>query len=208
MSNNLETSVPTVDIAEELIVQQGSNCKPNTWTLATRLGEMLHKAEKLFAPRDCSYTILGFEFSADGPKIWYPGNRNHIVVRLNKCFITNPLRAYYDLAHETVHLLSPTGGSDANNFEEGVACYFADCYIKSELCTTRSWDLIPTSYECALALVKPLLDSDRDCVKRLRCIEPSFSKMKEEMIRKEFPCWCPEIVERLVKPFNRKQAVQ
>ena len=37
--------------------------------------------------------------------------------------------ACYELVHETVHLLAPTGGNDATNFEEGVACYFADHYM-------------------------------------------------------------------------------
>ena len=208
MSNTSEKPVPTVDIAETLIVTQKID-DVYTWTLPSRLGDMLHLAEEQFGPRDCSYTILGIHFIEGYPMLWYPKYREdkqnkNIVVTLDKCVITNPVGAYHQLAHETVHLLSPTGDSKSTNFEEGVACYFADYYIKSKLCTTRSWNLIPTNYECALALVKPLLDSDRDCVKRLRCIEPSFSKMKEEMIRKEFPCWCPEIVERLVEPFERK----
>ena len=43
---------------------------------------------------------------------------------------TNILQACYQMAHETVHLLAPSGGRNANNFEEGVACYFAAYYMK------------------------------------------------------------------------------
>src|SRR4051812_12688158 len=49
-----------------------------TWTLASRLGDMLHLAETMFGPRDPSYTVLGVEFVADNPRVWYPGNRKFI----------------------------------------------------------------------------------------------------------------------------------
>ena len=38
-----------------------------TWTLASRLGEMLKLAEERYGPRDAGYTILGVEFADDGP---------------------------------------------------------------------------------------------------------------------------------------------
>ena len=59
-----EQPMPQINIDSDLLVAQrlpdGSGY---TWTLASRLGEMLHMAEELFGPRDCSYTILGIEFT-------------------------------------------------------------------------------------------------------------------------------------------------
>ena len=68
-----EQTMPQIDINSDLLITQPMS--DGTWTLASRLGDMLHMAEELFVSRDCSYTILGIEFASDVPKIWYP--RNH-----------------------------------------------------------------------------------------------------------------------------------
>ena len=61
--------MPQINIDSDLLVAQRlSDGCGYTWTLASRLGEMLHMAEELFGPRDCSYTILGIEFGPDNPK--------------------------------------------------------------------------------------------------------------------------------------------
>jgi hypothetical protein len=39
-----------------------------TWTLASRLGEMISEIEAQFGKRDRSWTILGIEFCDTGPK--------------------------------------------------------------------------------------------------------------------------------------------
>ena len=79
-----EQPMPQINIDSDLLVAQRlSDGCGYTWTLASRLGEMLHMAEELFGPRDCSYTILGIEFGPDNPRIWYPGNRRHIIIQLD-----------------------------------------------------------------------------------------------------------------------------
>src|SRR5215467_11622293 len=83
-----------------------------SWTLASRLGHMLRTAEERYGPRDLSYTILGVEFGGDIPHIWYPGNCRHVIVQIARYCINNLQHAYYQLAHECIHLLSPRG--DAN----------------------------------------------------------------------------------------------
>ncbi len=45
-----------------------------TWTLASRLGEMILDIEAQFGKRDRSWTILGIEFCDTGSQIWFPGN--------------------------------------------------------------------------------------------------------------------------------------
>lgn len=40
--------------------EDGTGC---TWTLSSRLGQMLREAEEQFGERDKSYTILGIEFN-------------------------------------------------------------------------------------------------------------------------------------------------
>ena len=172
-----------------------------TWTLPFRLGEMLHMAEKLFGPRDLSYTILAIEFVSDGPYIWYPLN-HHMTIRLRDSAAKNMSQACYQMAHETVHLLAPSGGQNANNFEEGVACYFASYYMERKL-EDSSWRPTLSSYKRALAVIKSRLDEDIYCVRRLREHKPSFRDITKEEISKEFPKLTSENVDFLMSKFDR-----
>ena len=94
--------------------------KPDTegsgysWTLAAALGEMLLFAEEKFGPRDTSWTILGIDFTTDYSKTWTPGNGTHIIIQLHSNLLTDHYYAYMNLAHECIHLLSPTGKADAS----------------------------------------------------------------------------------------------
>ncbi len=189
--------------SELLVTQRLSDGSGYTWTLASRLGEMLQMAEGLFGQRDSSYTILGVEFIVGIPQIWYPGNCKHIIIQLNQNAATNMLQACYQMAHETVHLLSPTGGNHANNFEEGVACYFAAYYLKNKL-NAPNWEPTLQSYKQALALIAPRLDEDIYCVRRLRERQSSFSKISREQISTEFPNLTLDDVDFLIKKFDRE----
>ncbi|MDE0684389.1 MAG: hypothetical protein OXI63_15835 [Candidatus Poribacteria bacterium] len=159
-------------------------------------------AEELFGPRDYSYTILGIEFVADGPRIWYPGNRKHIIIQLDPSAAMDMSRACYQMAHETIHLLAPSGGQNANNFEEGVACYFAAYYMAKKL-NKPNWQPTLPSYKRALELVTPLLNKDIYCVRRIRGLQPSLPKISSEEISTEFPDLTSEEVDFLIKKFNR-----
>ena len=61
-----------------------------TWTLGSRLGDMLRLAQEFFGPRDTSYTILNVNFSDDGPLIWHLGNRKDIIIHLATQAAANP----------------------------------------------------------------------------------------------------------------------
>ncbi|MDE0636568.1 MAG: hypothetical protein OXI43_12075 [Candidatus Poribacteria bacterium] len=163
---------------------------------------MLHTAEELFGQRDLSYTILGIEFVEDGPRIWYPGDRKHIIIHLGSLAATDMAQACYQMAHETIHLLAPSGGKNANNFEEGVACYFATYYLEKWL-NALNWRPTLTSYRRVFEFVSPLLDVDISCVRRLRNQQPSFSKMNKEQVSTAFPSLTPDDVDFLISKFNR-----
>ena len=185
-----------------LIAHPLSDKSGYTWTLASRLGDMVHMAEELFGWRDYSYTLLGVEFSDDGPQIWYPRNRRHIIIQLSLPAAANMSQACYQMAHETVHLLAPSGSRNANNFEEGVACYFAAYYMKKKL-NEPSWSPNLPSYRRALALIKPRLDEDVYCVCRLRDTKPSFRDMRKEDISTEFSDLTSDDLDFLISKFDR-----
>ena len=185
-----------------IIAERKPNGSGYTWTLASRLGEILHMTEELFGPRDYSYTLLGIEFGPDNPRIWYPEDRRHIIIQLSLRAATNMSQACYQMAHETVHLLAPSGGRNASNFEEGVACYFAAYYMKCKFNWPNRSPTLP-SYRRALDLIAPRLDEDIYCIRRLREHHPSFQDITKEEISREFPKLASEDVDFLMSKFDR-----
>ena len=175
------------------------------WTLTTRLGDMLQEAEKLFGKRDYCYTPIGVEFyDGEMPMVWYPGDCKHckhVAIRLLATAENNCCQALYQLAHETVHLLSPTGGSNANNFEEGVATWFSNYYLKNN--GFSDFSLTVESYKRPLKIVKPYLCKDPCLVKIIRKKQPSFHKMTVEDLEPVFPCISKEDLDFLVAKFQR-----
>lgn len=149
-----------------------------TYTLPTRLGHILRLAELMYGPRDRSWTILGIEFNLDSnasPQIWYPDNCKNIAIQLNSAALEDTVLACYQLAHEAIHLLAPSGSRLANVLEEGVAVYFSLLYVTQHLkgkvkCNHEAY--IRAYYE-----VSKLLNVDPDAIKKLRGVEPCFYKM-------------------------------
>ena len=106
------------------------------------------------------------------------------------------------MAHETIHLLAPSGGQNANNLEEGIACYFAAYYMKNKL-NEPDWRPTLPSYKRALKLIISRLDEDIYCIRRLRENQPLFPKMGREAITAEFPNLTLDDVDFLTRKFNR-----
>lgn len=197
--------VKSMEIEADLIVAHRLATNDGyTWTLASRLGGMLRDAEDKFGERDRSYTILGIEFCGDFPQVWYPDNCRHVVIQLTESCLTNLQEACYQLAHECIHLLSPSGSNDSTNVEEGVACYFAAYYMRTEF-AQQFWPTLP-SYRRAFALVTPRLDADVHCMRRLRKEHSSFSQIPKEAIAAEFPALSSSDIDFLACKFDRNAA--
>lgn len=173
-----------------------------SYTLASRLGQILRLAEDRYGQRDHSYTPLGVEFSPNGPQLWFPGNIRHVVIQLSLECRTEPLRAYYQLAHETVHLLSPTGGRDTTVLEEGLATYFSEMYMLEHF--ESPWHSGMESYSSARAHVKALLDLDEQAIKRLREEQSKISSITAEEILSRYPEIGDAVATALTQPFTRE----
>lgn len=173
-----------------------------SWTLASLLGDMLHRAEQIFGPRDSSYTILGVEFCAGTPQLWYPGNRRHIAIQLTMECLTDQVRACYQLAHESVHLLAPTGGRNANVLEEGLATYFSELYLHDTFAKTMLPEL--ASYADACSRVRQLLAIDPSVIRTLRAKQPAIHLATVDDILAARPDVPRELAESLVSPFVRQ----
>lgn len=170
-----------------------------SWTLTSYLGDMLTKAEQAYGSRDISYTILGIEFYDSGPQIWFPGNCRHIAIQLTLSTMNDMPLGCYQLAHECIHLLSPTGTRASSTLEEGLATFFAHNYVQDKF-------NIPISagdprYESARVLVSQLLSIDENAVKTLRDIEPTISNITASQILSCYPSFDSRTAEALVAPF-------
>jgi hypothetical protein len=162
----------TTQIETELFVARLADESDRCWTLATRLGDMLREAERQFGARDMSYTILGIEFAGDQPMIWYPGDCKHIVIQLTVDALTDLPRACYQLGHECIHTLAPTGRQDAINLEEGLATLFGENYATKWFNTPR--DCGGKTYEVAKAVTQKALSMNPNFIRQIRAHKPSF----------------------------------
>ena len=182
-----------MDIHPKLIFTEPLERNGYTWTLASQLGNMLRLAEQRFGPRDRSYTFVGIEFVNGVPQIWFPGNCQHVAIQLGLPCMNEPDRACFQLAHETIHLLSPTGSNDPNVLEEGLAAHFQSWYMKNHYppdwpMSCVDWNTLACkSYEKARALVHELLKFGDDIIKKLRVAEPTLSRITAKLIQECVP---------------------
>ena len=96
-----------------------------SYTLVSLLATFIREAEQRYLERDHSWTILGVEFGGDRPCVWYPYNSEFISIKLSLTAASSIDAAIWELAHETIHLLAPTGKpGSATNMEEGLATLF------------------------------------------------------------------------------------
>jgi hypothetical protein len=173
--------------------------KGYTWTLASRLGQILRIVEDLYGPRDMSYTVLGIEFGGGVPQLWYPGAGRHIVVQITPECATDMQRACYQMAHESIHLLSPTGGTNTNTLEEGLATHFSARYMLHHF--QAVWHAGPGSYHTACQYLEQLLALDAGIVRTLRQLQPTLSAITAEQIRSAHPGVTEGLATALAQPF-------
>ena len=172
-----------------------------SYTLTSRLGHMLREVQQSYGERDSTYTVLGIEFEASGPQIWYPGNCRHIAIQLTPDTATDMRKGCYQLAHECIHLLSPFGTRGANTLEEGLATFFAQKYIQDNF--SFSMPATIQSYETARQLVAELLAIDNDAIKILRRVEPTISKITASQMLACYPSLSTITANALEAPFVR-----
>jgi hypothetical protein len=172
-----------------------------TWTIASRISDALHTAENLYGERDKSYFLAGFEFGTTIPRLWYPGDRKHIVIQLSPEAKASFPQAIFQIAHEVIHLLSPTGGAHANILEEGLAEHFSESYASAA--TGTPWHPTTAAYTVARDLVRKLLAFDSDAVRKIRKHEPCMSNFTPEVILAHVSGVPKELADRLCVPFIR-----
>jgi hypothetical protein len=155
--------------------------KGHSWTITSKLGHILRTAESVYGERDKTYTILGIELTTNGePGIWYPGDCKDLVIQITSNCENDLNRAAFQVAHEAIHCLCPTGGRNANFLEEGLATHFSIEYTRDN--GHGNWTPSVPKYSEALQFVEHLLSIDSNIIKTLRQIEPTLSLITRELL--------------------------
>ena len=153
----------------------------HSWTIISKFGHILQTAEAKYGERDKSYTILGIEFTkVNNPQIWYPEACKNIIIQITVSCSDDMNRAVYQVAHEAIHCLFPSGGENSNFLEEGLATHFSIEYTQSN--GHGTWNSNDTKYEEALNLVNELFGIDPHIIKKLRYTEPILSLVTKELL--------------------------
>ena len=174
--------------------------------LDDHLDDMLREIKDLYGERDAKWNIFGIDFfSKDGPHIVYPYDYpDNILIRLTPDVQKEEekARACFQLAHETVHLLSPTGPGhgSAKILEEGLGTIYSKQYVSRHFgYTMQTGD---PRYDEAASFVQDLLNAYPSAIKNLRSFEPCFSKMTTDTFLSAGIEYPQEKINVLLKPFG------
>jgi hypothetical protein len=178
-----------------------------TWTLASRLGQLIDLAESEYGERDNSWTILGTEFTNENqPSNWHPGGfaKKKIVFLLTPEAANNKKEAMYQLAHEVIHALSPNNQHDANYFEEGIAVFFAIHATQKMGFSITPRYISSKKYKKAYELINAIYTAHPDAGKRISQARKSgylFSTMEAKQLLMLFPEISPSGATQLAEKF-------
>jgi hypothetical protein len=111
----------------------------------------------------------------------------------------NEGQAIFQLAHECIHLLAPTGGGGVTCLEEGLAAVFARLYTKQA--AFGDWYDTVEKYIEAAKLVDELLRIEPELVKRIRVSKPTISRLTSEDLIAASPKVERPLAEALTLPF-------
>lgn len=172
--------------------------------LLEELHLMVKMAEELFGPRDESYEILPPEFHALGPQVFYP-EESKILIKLSFHCSHDPVRTAYQLAHESIHVLSPVNIGWASVLEEGLATCFSYRYV-CERFEGQGEDQYLDSGDPWLNhahdLVARMLSTNPTGIKEMREEEFVISDFSAELILQHYPELSDEEAELLTKHFQ------
>jgi hypothetical protein len=154
-----------------------------TWTVVSRLSEILQNAEKRYGKRDPSWTLLGVEFTnLNQPEIWYPfisDGRQHLIIQLTKSASKNEKEALFQLSHEVIHLLSPAGKEHSSVFEEGLATYFSIENMKALNYDIDERYISQKKYQQAYQLIDHLYKSFPNTEDRIKTLRANVKRTRD-----------------------------
>jgi hypothetical protein len=152
-------------------------------TLMQELLRIFKEAELLFGPRDASYQLSVpriTECASSRTYIFGPLRKTRIY--LSRDSRTKPWLASLELAHEAIHVLSPSGFSLAPTIlEEGLAEWFAQRYVSRVHQMVFERGANPKA-DAVMRAVSTLLAKNQSVIKNLRTRQPVISRIDEKLL--------------------------
>ena len=152
-------------------------------TLMQELLKIFKESELLFGPRDASYELSAPRITECASSRTYFFKPLRIVrIYLSRDSRTKPWLASLELAHESVHVLSPVPfGRGLTILEEGLAEWFAQRYAGRVHGVTFERGSNPRADAVMLA-VSTLLAKNQFVIKALRTRQPVISKIDPKLL--------------------------
>lgn len=152
-------------------------------TLMQELLRIFKEAERLFGPRDASYQLSVprvTECATSRTYIFPPLRTTRIY--LSRESRIKPWVASLELAHESIHVLSPVGfGFAPTILEEGLAEWFAQKYVSRVHGLEFERGANPKA-DAVMRAVSTLLARNQSVIKELRTRQPTISKIDEKLL--------------------------
>lgn len=162
------------------------NARPHGYTDEMILSDVRSfgvEVEKIFGPAVNEWSIGGVRFDpkANQPCLWYPyGLQGVVMVNLDRNATTSIEFSRFQLAHEMVHCINPSGGNSANVLEEGMAAWFQQSYATKKL--KGFVQLGDKKYIEARKLFNKFVKKSKvaNPIARIRKVEPYLHKVTHE----------------------------
>ncbi|HAS8448209.1 hypothetical protein VVYB158_06615 [Vibrio vulnificus CladeA-yb158] len=157
------------------------------------------EAEDKYGKSVSNLKLLPVQFHTNGPYVSYPTNHDLLVTISDSCRIQRN-RAYYQLAHEAVHTLSPVNIENVSWLEEGVAVNFSHCFMARH-CGV-SWDRTGSEkYDLAWRYVKELIKVYPGAIRLIFKTFGRLSSLEHRKVQNLFPRASNKLVIQLCARF-------
>lgn len=159
--------------------------------------------ESMFGPATNEWELKGIVFKDEdsSPCIFFPKDTpGAVMIHLTANAVHNIEYAKFQLAHEIVHCLSPSGTSSTNVFEEGMAAWYQQRLATLEL--DNRVQLGDKRYAAARILFNRMQKKCKDAVKSLRLIEPNMWKINKATFIRANVCLNAGLISLLTMPFS------
>ena len=161
--------------------------------------------EKRFGPAVDEWALGGvaFDIAEEQPCLFYPYSRPWmVIIKLVGPALKNIDFARFQLAHELVHCINPSGGNLANVLEEGMAACFQQSYATRML--KGRVRLGDAKYISARKLFNQFVKKSKvpHTIVRLRSVEPYLHKITHETFATAGITLSPELEKSLLMKFE------
>jgi len=129
------------------------------------------------------------------------GGQKFVFICLTQDAIGDEVIQTWQLAHEVVHLLSPSEREETTVFEEGLASYNQFLHSSGGYTGENLFSRAPLDYQYAFETVRPLIEAHPNGVLRMRAECIALSPLNPGLICRHFPSAKDRVAHQLCQRF-------